>query len=179
MGAVGRTTAASKPTIWSTVNSEVLIVGIIHPKKAWCACASCGEKPVSGISTEMERVWGRRTLELCTGSKDKWPARAAVGKEKKRGNADGGRDSELGGKPWPLELACGGGQRGYESYARNIRSGGEPGGRLRSSSAAATAWARATTRTAAAAIARSSEARSREVLRDVWQAREDQTKRRI
>lgn len=43
------TTTASSPTICRTVNSLVLNVGRIHPKKVSLECTSCGENPLSNV----------------------------------------------------------------------------------------------------------------------------------
>ena len=55
------TTAASRPTIWRIVISEVLSVGRIQPKNAVCECASCGENPKEG---RVSKQWTERWAEI-------------------------------------------------------------------------------------------------------------------
>ena len=56
-----RTTAASRPTICRTVNSEIRMVGRIQPKKACLAWASCGENPGARIE-----IWTDGVAEVRT-----------------------------------------------------------------------------------------------------------------
>lgn len=62
-----RTTAASSPTIWRTVNSEVFRVGRIHPKKLCSSCTSCGENPGTCNQSSAVRLEQQLSSEARTG----------------------------------------------------------------------------------------------------------------
>lgn len=84
------TTAASRPTICRIVNSEVRIVGKIHAKNDWCACASCGENPMPGNVTVHvpTRSIASLTLEFRSRGKQQWIPRSTPGEDNKRYDPD-------------------------------------------------------------------------------------------
>lgn len=108
-------TAASSPTTWRTVNSDVLSVGPIHEKGRWelWAWASCGEKPWvvrrSGACQHRVRIGGWRSagararggacLELGPGGIEKGVAGSEEAEEEKRRDSERERKGKLGLKP--------------------------------------------------------------------------------
>jgi len=134
-----QTTAASKPTICKTVNSEVRMVGSTQPKNAWWACASWGENAIAQKS-QVFGLWGSelRTFELCSGSEKQRPSCTAIGKEKERENSDCCGEWYLGRKPWSFKFDFDWqwAPHGMKDWYSLV--GGEPGGNSGSSPALAT-----------------------------------------
>jgi hypothetical protein len=124
-----RTTAASRPTVCRTVNSDVLNVGKIHAKNEPCICASCGENPADDIRNCPSKIFSQLTLELRPRRKQHRPSRSTEREYKERAESNSRRERKLGRKPWPFEFLCaqGGSIMGEWRAGGYSRVGGVPG----------------------------------------------------
>jgi hypothetical protein len=89
------------------VNSEVRIVGMIHPKKDSRACASCGENPDRGVGLVLVlRITHAPpgTFEFRPRGKEQRPSRPPVRKQEERNESYRAREEKLSREPRSFEL---------------------------------------------------------------------------